>query len=271
MENVVVEEVPETPEEAAQFTDVDGLLNEAPSQEQPQEDEASQDTDLPAKFQGKSASEIAESYASLEKELGRKGQEIGELRKLTDGFLQQQLTTNGTPDTAQEYEEEEDFFDDPDKAVNKAIENHPRFRQMEEQRMANEAQATTQKLEAAHPDYLEVVSDPKFQEWVQESPIRTQLYVSAHNYDINSAMELVGNWKERSMISNTAEAEAGKAVKRDQALKAGKGVSRTSSESTAGKKIYRRADLIRLRTSDPSRYESLQDEILQAYADGRVK
>ncbi len=274
MENVVVEEVPETPEEAAQFTDINEQPEEAPqAEEQPQkETQDGGDDELPAKFQGKSAAEIAESYASLERELGRKGQEIGELRKLTDGFLQQQLTTNGTPEAAQyEPEDEVDFFDDPDQAVNKAIENHPKFRQFEEQQKVQAATVTTQKLEAAHPDYLEVVQDPKFQEWVQESPIRTQLYVSAHNYDLNSAMELVGNWKERSMISNTAEAEAGKAVKRDQALKAGKGVSRTSSESTAGKKIYRRADLIRLRTSDPQRYESLQDEILEAYADGRVK
>ena len=89
--------------------------------------------------------------------------------------------------------------------------------------------------------------------------------------DIDSARELIGNWKERSLINNTSEAEAAKQTKRDQALKAGKGVSRTSSESTAGKKIYRRADLIRLRTNDPSRYEDLQGEILQAYADGRVK
>ena len=97
------------------------------------------------------------------------------------------------------------------------------------------------------------------------------MYVNAHNYDIDSARELIGNWKERSLINNTSEAEAAKQTKRDQALKAGKGVSRTSSESTAGKKIYRRADLIRLRTNDPSRYEDLQGEILQAYADGRVK
>ena len=73
------------------------------------------------------------------------------------------------------------------------------------------------------------------------------------------------------MISNTSVAEANKAEKRTTALKNSSGVSRTSSESTAGKKIYRRADLIRLRTNDPQRYESLQDEILQAYAQGRVK
>jgi hypothetical protein len=268
MDSVVVEEsevATEKNQEVEQFDDI--TEQEAPvdtEREQPQESE------LPDKFKGKSMEEIVSSYTHLEQELGRKGQEIGELRQLTDGILQQQLTTPTNGASTQEVEEV-DFFDDPDQAVNRAIENHPKFRQFEEQQRAHSAQATTQQLEAEHPDYLQVVSDPKFQEWVQESPIRTQLYVSAHNYDINSARELIGNWKERSLISNTSEAEYAKAEKREQALKAGKGVSRTSSESTAGKKIYRRADLIRLRTNDPSRYESLQDEILAAYADGRVK
>jgi len=262
MDSVVVEEPVETVEEAAKFAEIE--TEALVEQEQPLESE------LPNKFKGKSVEDIVSSYENLEKELGRKGQEIGELRKLTDGILQQQLTTKQSGTEAQE-EEETDFFDDPDQAVNKAIENHPKFREFEEQQKVQSAQATTQKLELAHPDYLKVVEDSKFQEWVQDSPIRTKLFVNAHNYDIDSAMELLGNWKERSLISNTSEAETNKAVKRDQALKAGKGVSRTSSESTAGKKIYRRADLIRLRNSDPDRYESLQDEILQAYSDGRVK
>ena len=140
-----------------------------------------------------------------------------------------------------------------------------------EQQKVQAAQVTTQKLKTAHPDYLEIVGDPKFQEWVKESPIRTQLYVSAHNYDLNSANELLGNWKERSLLSNTAVAEAAKQGKRTEAMKNGKGVSRTSSESIAGKKVYRRADLIRLRTNEPDRYEALQDEILSAYSEGRVK
>ena len=266
-DSVVVEEAVETPQEAAQFTDIN---QEAPPPVEQPELEAEQSFELPDKFQGKSMEDVISSYENLEKELGRKGQEIGELRKLTDGILQQQLTTNQSGTEAQEVEET-DFFDDPDKAVSKAIENHPKFREFEEQQKVQAATATPQQLQSAHPDYLEVVGDPKFQEWVQESPIRTELYVSAHNYDLNSAMELIGNWKERSLISNTSEAEANKAVKRDQALKAGRGVSRTSSESQAGKKIYRRADLIRLRTNNPERYESLQDEILQAYSDGRVK
>jgi len=262
MDSKIVEEVVETEEEAAEFSDI--------TEEAPEVEEQPVEADLPEKFKGKSSAEIAASYQNLERELGRKGQEIGELRKLTDGYLQQQLATNHTGN-ADILVEEEDFFDDPDKAVNKAIENHPKFRQFEEQQKATSATATTQKLESIHPDYINIIGDAKFQEWVQESPIRKQLYVSANNYDLNSALELVGNWKERSMISNTQDAEAGKASKRDQALKTGKGVSTGSSESVAGKKTYRRADLIRLRTNDPARYEDLQDEILAAYSEGRVK
>ena len=39
----------------------------------------------------------------------------------------------------------------------------------------------------------------------------------------------------------------------------------------SSKRIYRRADLIRLKMNDPNRYDALSDEIMQAYAEGRVK
>jgi hypothetical protein len=42
-----------------------------------------------------------------------------------------------------------------------------------------------------------------------------------------------------------------------------------SGESS--KRVYRRADLIRLKMTDPTRYEALSDEIMTAYQEGRVK
>ena len=72
-EEPVQEQVNETLEALA--------VEEEVEQEEIQEPEAQE---LPKKFQGKSSTEIAEAYENLEKELGRKGQEIGELRKLTD-------------------------------------------------------------------------------------------------------------------------------------------------------------------------------------------
>ena len=56
---------------------------------------------------------------------------------------------------------------------------------------------------------------------------------------------------------------------RNKTLKAAAVQQGGTGEST--KPVYRRADLIRLRMQDPARYESMADEILQAYAEGRVR
>ena len=50
--------------------------------------EAEVESNVPSKFANKSTEEIIDSYTNLEKELGRKAQEVGELRKLSDSFLQ---------------------------------------------------------------------------------------------------------------------------------------------------------------------------------------
>jgi hypothetical protein len=47
--------------------------------------------EVPEKFAAKSKEEVAQSYTELERELGRKSNEIGELRKLTDQLLQLQV------------------------------------------------------------------------------------------------------------------------------------------------------------------------------------
>ena len=240
-------------------------VEEEVEQEEIQEPEAQE---LPKKFQGKSSTEIAEAYENLEKELGRKGQEIGELRKLTDSYLQSQISSQSQQTTTSE---PADFYDNPEEAVRQIIDNHPRFREFSEQTQQQQAALTAQQLEKAHPDFQEVITDGGFQEWVNGSKIRQRLYKEADSYDFDAANELLTTWKERQMISKTQEVNESKKTKRDTAMKTGEGVSRASGESTAGKKIYRRADLIRLKQTDPKRYQSLEDEIYEAYAEGRVK
>ena len=234
--------------------------------------ESEKTSSVPPKFAGKSAEEIAQSYEELEKELGRKAQEVGELRKLSDSFLQAELNrAQSTPKKQEAKEEPVDFFDDPNTAVNKAIENHPKFQEFQRfQAQQAQAAAKTQ-LEAAHPDFADIVQDKGFQEWVQGSKIRMQLFQAADAYNYDAANELLTTWKDRAMINKTQEVNQAEEAKRQDALKAGKAESRTSSGSSGGGKTYRRADLIRLKMEDPMKYESMQDEIYAAYAEGRVK
>ena len=236
--------------------------------------EAEESPEIPSKFAGKSTQEIIDSYTNLEKELGRKAQEVGELRKLSDSFLQAEVsrnTQNPQDNTPLETKDNDvDFFDDPNKAVNDMIENHPKFREFQ-QFQAQQAQAGAEaRLKQTHPDFTEVVQDKAFQEWVQDSPIRMQMFQAADAYNFDAANELLTNWKDRSMISKTQEVKEKAEVERKEALKAGTAESRTSSGSGKGGKTFRRADLIRLKMENPNRYESLQDEIYAAYAEGRV-
>lgn len=236
--------------------------------------EAEESPEIPSKFAGKSTQEIIDSYTNLEKELGRKAQEVGELRKLSDSFLQAEVsrnTQNPQDNTPLETKDNDvDFFDDPNKAVNDMIENHPKFREFQ-QFQAQQAQAGAEaRLKQTHPDFTEVVQDKAFQEWVQDSPIRMQMFQAADAYNFDAANELLTNWKDRSMISKTQEVKEKAEVERKEALKAGTAESRTSSGSSKGGKTFRRTDLIRLKMENPSRYESLQDEIYAAYAEGRV-
>ena len=229
---------------------------------------------IPSKFAGKSQQEIIDSYTNLEKELGRKAQEVGELRKLSDSFLQAEVARTNNPQNNTPLETEDnaevDFFDDPTRSVNDMIEKHPRFQEFQ-QFQAQQAQAGAKaQLEQKHPDFTDVVQDKGFQEWVQDSPIRMQMFQAADSYNFDAANELLSNWKDRSMISKTQEVKQQAETNRKDALKAGSTESRSSSASSAGGKTYRRADLIRLKMENPSRYESLEDDIFAAYADGRV-
>ena len=230
---------------------------------------------IPDKFAGTSTEDIIDSYTNLEKELGRKSQEVGELRKLSDSFLQAEVARQHNPQSNTPLETEDndtssDFFDDPNKAVNDLIDNHPKFQEFQ-QFQAQQAQAGAKaQLENTHPDFTKVVQDKGFQEWVQESPIRMQMFQAADAYNFDAANELLSNWKDRSMISKTQEVNQQAEVDRKQALKAGTTESRTSTNPQGGGKTYRRADLIRLKMEDPNKYESLHDEIYSAYAEGRV-
>ena len=114
------------------------------------------------------------------------------------------------------------------------------------------------------------LQDPKFAEWIKGSKVRKQLFVQAdQGYDYDAAHELFSLWKERTQaVQQTANAE--KAARQSTLKSASTGNARGTAEGSR-KKIYRRADLIKLMQTDPDRYMALQPEIMAAYAEKRVK
>ena len=240
--------------------------------EQPQEEvvqEQVQEDSIPTKYRGKSLDEIIKMHQEAEKLIGRQAQEVGEVRKLADELIKRQLEPKQVEVPATK-EDEIDFFEDPKKAVSKAVETHPAIQEAKQQALLLKQQQTLTKLQQEFPDFQQTVADPAFAEWVKASPVRMRLYAAADaDFDFDSAAELLTSW---SYMKPKAQAPAPE-VKAAQkaAVKAATVDVGSSAAAPTSSKVYRRADLIRLQLEDPDRYYALQDEILAAYAEGRVK
>jgi len=223
-------------------------------------------SDLPDKYRGKDLGDIIKMHQEAEKLIGKQAQEVGEVRKLADELIKQNLS--GSRQNA-EVEPEIDFFEDPKKAVQNTINNHPDVLAARQAGQEFKKMQIQQKLSAEHPDFTQIVQDPDFANWVKSSPIRIGLYAKADGeFDYDSANELLSTYKQLKGVKTRQTSDAGE-VSRKQNLKAASVDSGGTGES--GKRVYRRADLIRLKMTDPQRYETLSDEIMTAYQEGRVK
>ena len=223
-------------------------------------------TELPEKYRAKSLEEIVRMHQEAEKLIGKQAQEVGEVRKLADELLKQNL---GSKQQQVEEEPEVDFFENPQKAVQNTIDRHPDVLAARQAGQDFKRMQIQQKLVQDHPDYTQVVNDSEFQNWVKSSPVRLGLYAKADgDFDYDSANELLSTFKQLRGIKAKESEQAGNA-QRTKSMKAAQVDVGGSGESS--KRVYRRSDLIRLKMTDPSRYETLSDEIMQAYAEGRVR
>lgn len=247
-------------------------VTEQTQEPQVQETPAQEPEELPEKYKGKSAAEIVKMHQEAEKMIGRQAQEVHEVRSLADQLLKQQLESNKTKQTT-EQTQEEDFFADPQSAVNRTVDQHPAVLAAKQASLDLKKMQTGQQLAAKHPDFMDIAQNADFQNWIKASPFRMDLFTKADaEFDFPAADELLSTYKELRQVKSTQQQEQLKAVEakaQDTAMKAASVDVGGSGE--VSRKIYRRADLIKLKMTDPDRYMALQDEIMSAYADGRVK
>ena len=222
--------------------------------------------DLPEKYKGKSAKEIAEMHQQAEKLIGKQGSEVGELRKVVDDFISTQTLkesqTTETPVTSDE------FYENPQKNVNKQIDSHPAIKEAQKAAQEMKRTATLTRLNSQYPDLETTVQDPNFAEWIKSSRVRSELYNRAEvEFDYDSAKELLSNWSDKKeRVAKVAETSK---IDKDNQLKAASVGSKGNNEPVSKKK-YRRSDIIKLMQTDPEKYDALSDEIMLAYQEGRV-
>ena len=254
---MLIENEDETPSEL-------DVVEEQQQERLPQNEQLS---DIPNFYRDKSLEDVIKMHQEANKLIDRQGKEVGEIRKLADELIKQNLSSNKQP--IKEEAPEVDFFENPKEAIRQTVDNHPDVVAGRQAAYDFKKMQIQQKLAQEHPDYGQVASDPDFANWVKSSPIRINLFAKADGeFDYDSANELLTTYKQLRGVKAKQTSDAGEATRKTNLKAAGVDIG-GSGES--GKRVYRRADLIRLKMTDPNRYEALSDEIMQAYSEGRVK
>lgn len=259
------------PEDEGNVANFDTPAQEAPAQEADNAPVANESA-IPDKYKGKSLEEIVKMHQEAEKLIGRQAQEVGEVRKLADDLIKQQLNTTKQDTQPSAEDNEIDYFADPDKAVNHAVENNPVVKQLKEQAEMQARQQGAAQLQAKFPNFPEIVNSEEFTNWIKGSRVRLDLFTRANNFDLDAAEELLETFTTIKGIKSKQADETlvkGEEQKRTQQLRSA--AVQKGGTGEVSKPVYKRVDLIRLRMTDPARYNDMQDEIMQAYNEGRVK
>lgn len=247
----------------------------------------SDDDEIPEDLKGKTPAQLAKMYRDAQSVIGRQGTELGDLRRTADSYIKAHLKATTPKPTAAAPEKEPDdvdFFTDPKASIAKIIGSHPALKKLEDStknfeqlEVLRRREHNADKFSKAHPDAGEIMADEGFRNWVTASPVRQAMLLRAHqHYDFDAGNEVFSTWKELKAARAPVVPEkqvAGKQVAARAAARVPTGGNAAPRDSGGGKegKIYRRADLIRLHTEDPDRYEMMGDEITKAYSEGRVR
>ena len=223
---------------------------------------------IPDKFKGKSIGDVIDSYTQLEAELGRRGNEVGDLRKLADQLLELNEKTEKKTEPRKKVEVDS-LLDDPDTTINEVVDSNPRIQALEAKLSELGVKDSKDAFEDKHPEWQDTMQTPEFVEWIKESPIRQQMLQHANvNYDYAMGTELFDNY-------DLAKGNAIREATTERDTKASKGVRKNVTEkggASQGKKVkkFKRSELIHLKITNPAKYEAMLPEIKQAYYDKRV-
>lgn len=236
--------------------------------------------ELPEKYRGKTAAEIAEMHRNLESELGRARNEIGQVRRLADELLginraQTARTEAANQPPARKPLTPDDILSNPEQAITAVVkaEADTRVRTEADRIDRLEAELVLARFERKHPDYRTTMEDPQFVSWVQRSTLRGQLAQAAAAGNYAAADELFTLYEEAKAMTATTQqtTQTDAARKAGLARPGGASAAGGAGQDKGGKPIWSRAKLMEMRINNPEEFERLQPEILLAYAEKRVK
>ena len=243
---------------------VEELASEVPTPEAPSE--PVQPEPSPSKYAEKSREQLEQMLDETKSMVGAQSKEVKAARdelaamQATDDYIKRQL------DPAKEKPKELDWYGNPEEATKQAISENPKIAALEQKLAKAETDQKRAKMDAAHPDWVEVMDSGDFSTFVKGDVLaKATLDQVASTQNIDLAIELVSRFK-------AAQQKQTESVRREAVNKAATGsVSSTSGERVTGKPILA-STLRKLMREKRSEYDALvkSGAIGKLYEEGRV-
>lgn len=209
----------------------------------------------------KSSDELIAMNEDAQKQISRQGNEIGELRRLTDEILRKQLEEK-VPKKA---EPEVDWEYAPKEATEQLVQE--KVDAIEAKLEEGNRQRALDAFTSKHPNYAQEAQADDFRKWVMDSNFRVRMYEAGNAGDFKAADELFSDWEK---IKESTEKEPDNTdAQKEKALKDAKLESGGGQPNT--KKIFRRSEIRELRLRDPKAFKAREAEFHLAYQEGRVR
>lgn len=236
-----------------------------------------QSFEMPDKFKGKSAEEIAQSYVNAEKRLGEVNNQLGEYRSMTDRLLELEEKRisdleKGGSDNIEEFDiDPTELLANPKEVMDRYYEQRlasdSAYTELQKRLDRIESTTIEQQFSEKHPDAYDRFNDPAFLDWVKTNPYRANMAATAVNtQDYNSLDYLLTDYKERTTDAPKNDRRAREL--QNAALVATE--SSSSGNSASSSKVYSRRKIVDLKIRNPEEYRNRASEFTKAYAEGRV-
>lgn len=142
-------------------------------------------------------------YQELEKHNSRQAQDLGTYRKMVDEYITaptpaKPVVEQTVPITA------DDLYDNPAETIERAVEAHPAIQEARQIKETIQKQQMDENMKVfidRHPDYAQIGADPEFRNWVEQDPMRQDMYQRGNDYDLSAADALFSLYKAENNVS----------------------------------------------------------------------
>jgi len=256
--------------------DLEQEIGDAAAAQQQRQDEAGSSFEVPERFKGKSAEEIAKSYVELERLNSQQAQNLGKMRKTVDELLELQLRdTKPSPEAPRAKPVDADaLYENPDEAIKSVVtrEVKPQVERLEQELLQERVARARAEFAKDYPEWEKDVHDPGFVSWIQERPHRVRLARAGDAGDFDAARDLWASYYEHRNLESKKQDTAKRKQKVKEAALESPGAEVPEPTETFSRAALMEKRLMAKKGDRSADYwlKSNAERIAIAYEEGRI-